>query len=440
MRSNAFPSQPNPAALSRRRFVTRSVQAVAATKLLSYAGPAWAVSPNEKLNVACIGVANQGRYDLDNVAHENIVALCDVDENFLTAAGTKYPKARRFQDFRKLIESGGIDAVTVGTPDHTHAVISAAALHAGLHLYCEKPLARTVGEVRAITELARKQKRVTQIGTQIHGSSNYRRVVELIQSGAIGEVTEVHVWVGGGFGGKKRPTATPPVPSTLNYDLWLGPVEPRPYSPEYIPFHWRNWWAFGGGTLADLGCHHLDLSHWALDLRTPERVRIVDGPDPDPECPPTWLIAEYQYAARKNMPRVKLRWYHGSRRPPQFDSGQLPKWGNGTLFVGSKGMLLADYDKRALVPSEKYANFQPPAPFIPDSKGHHREWTEACKTGGKTLCNFDYSGPLTEAVLLGNVAHRTGSEILWNAKEMKAVNCPTADQYLHAHYRKGWSL
>lgn len=440
MRSNASPSQPNPAALSRRRFVTRSVQAVAATKLLSYAGPAWAVSPNEKLNVACIGVANQGRYDLDNVAHENIVALCDVDENFLTAAGTKYPKARRFQDFRKLIESGGIDAVTVGTPDHTHAVISAAALHAGLHLYCEKPLARTVGEVRAITELARKQKRVTQIGTQIHGSSNYRRVVELIQSGAIGEVTEVHVWVGGGFGGKKRPTATPPVPSTLNYDLWLGPVEPRPYSPEYIPFHWRNWWAFGGGTLADLGCHHLDLSHWALDLRTPERVRIVDGPDPDPECPPTWLIAEYQYAARKNMPRVKLRWYHGSRRPPQFDSGQLPKWGNGTLFVGSKGMLLADYDKRALVPSEKYANFQPPAPFIPDSKGHHREWTEACKTGGKTLCNFDYSGPLTEAVLLGNVAHRTGSEILWNAKEMKAVNCPAADQYLHAHYRKGWSL
>ncbi len=440
MRSNASPSKSNTAALSRRSFVTRSVQAVAATKLLSYAGPAWAVSPNEKLNVACIGVANQGRYDLDNVAHENIVALCDVDENFLNAAGTKYPKARRFQDFRKLIESGGIDAVTVGTPDHTHAVISAAALRAGLHLYCEKPLARTVGEVRAITELARKEKRVTQIGTQIHGGANYRRVVELIQSGAIGDVTEVHVWVGGGFGGKKRPTATPPVPSTLNYDLWLGPVEPRPYSPEYIPFHWRNWWAFGGGTLADLGCHHLDLSHWALDLRTPERVRIVDGPDPDPECPPTWLIAEYQYAARKNMPRVKLRWYHGSRRPPQFDSGQLPKWGNGTLFVGSKGMLLADYDRRALVPSEKYANFQPPAPFIPDSKGHHREWTEACKTGGKPLCNFDYSGPLTEAVLLGNIAHRTGSEILWNAKEMKAVNCPAADQYLHAHYRKGWSL
>ena len=426
--------------ISRRRFVTRTLQAAATTRLLSYAGPAWAVSPNEKLNIASIGVANQGRYDLDNVAHENIVALCDVDENFLNAASQKYPNAKRFSDFRRLLDAGGIDAVTVGTPDHTHAVISAAALHAGLHVYCEKPLARSIGEVRAITELARKKKRVTQIGTQIHGGANYRRVVELIQSGAIGDVAEVHVWVGGGFGGKKRPTATPPVPATLDYDLWLGPVEPRPYHPEYLPFVWRNWWAFGGGTLADLGCHHVDLSQWALNLRTPERVRVVDGPEPDPECPPTWLIVEYHYGARGKQPPVKLRWYHGDRRPPQFAQGLLPKWGNGTLFVGSKGMLLADYDKRALLPEKDFAGFQAPAPFIPNSKGHHREWTEACKTGGTTLCNFDYSGPLTEAVLLGNVAHRTGTEIVWNAAAMKATHCPAADAFIQYRYRKGWSL
>ena len=426
--------------LSRRRFLTRTAQAAVATKLLSYAGPAWAVSPNEKLNIAMIGTANQAGYDLSNVSHENIVALCDVDETFLNKAAETHTGAQKFRDYRRVLDLKGIDAVVVGTPDHTHAVISAAALHSGRHLYCEKPLARTIAEVRFVTELARKKNLVTQIGTQIHGGANYRRVVELVQAGAIGEVREVHVWVGGGFGGLKRPTGTPPVPTTLEYDLWLGPVEARPYHPDYLPFKWRNYWAFGGGTLADLGCHHFDLSHWALGLRAPERVRVVDGPKPDPECPPTWLIVEYDYPARAAQPAVKLRWYHGDKRPPQFAEGKLPKWGNGTLFVGSKGMLLADYDKLALLPEADFASYQRPAKSIPDSIGHHREWTEACKHGGKPLCNFDYSGPLTESVLLGNVAHRTGKEIVWNAAKMKAVGVPEADEFIHYQYSKGWRL
>lgn len=431
--------------LSRRRFLARSSQAAVATRLLSYAGPAWAVSPNEKLNVAVIGTNNQAKSDLDNVAHENIVALCDVDETFLDAALKTYTGARKYRDYRRLLDQKGIDAVLVGTPDHTHAVISCAALKSGRHVYCEKPLARTISEVRTVTELARKTGLVTQIGTQIHGGDNYRRVVELVQSGAIGEVGEVHVWVGGGFGGKKVPTDTPPVPANLDYEQWLGPVDFRPYHPDYLPFVWRNWWAFGGGTLADLGCHHVDLSHWALGIRTPSHVRIIDGPKPEADCPPTWLISQLDYPngvrrdGSKSGP-VKLTWYHGDKRPPQFAEGKLPKWGNGTLFVGSKGLLLADYDRHVLLPEAQFAGFQPPTPYIDKSIGHYREWTEACKGRGKTLCGFDYSGPLTEAVLLGNVAHRVGRDFAWNAAGMKAVGVPEADAFIQHRYRAGWSL
>ena len=426
--------------LTRRRFLVTAAKAAAATRILSYAGPAWAVSPNEKLNVAVVGIHNQGRFNLDNVAHENVVALCDVDEILLAEAAKGHPKAKLFHDYRRLLEENNLDAVVVATPDHTHAVITAGALSSGRHAYCEKPLARTIQEARVITDLARRHNRVTQIGTQIHAGTNYRRVVELVQSGAIGEVREVHVWVGGGFGGKKRPTATPPVPAGLHFDLWLGPAPERPYHPDYLPFIWRNWWAFGGGTLADLGCHHIDLSHWALNLRWPHRVKIVDGPSPDPECPPPWLIVEYQYGARGLQPPVILRWYHGDKRPPQFAQGLLPKWGNGTLFVGSKGMLLADYGSHRLLPEADFTGFTPPKPFIPDSIGHHREWTEACKRGGPTTCAFDYSGPLTETVLLGNVAHRAGRELVWDPAQLRATNCPEADEFIRFQGRAGWRL
>ncbi|MSU35281.1 MAG: Gfo/Idh/MocA family oxidoreductase [Pedosphaera sp.] len=426
--------------LTRRRFLAATVKAAAVTRILSYAGPSWAVSPNEKLNVAVVGIHNQGRFNLDNVTHENVVALCDVDESLLAEAAKVHPGAKLFHDYRRLLDEKNLDAVVVATPDHTHAVITAGVLSSGRHAYCEKPLARTIQEARVITDLARKHNRVTQIGTQIHAGVNYRRVVELVQSGAIGEVREVHVWVGGGFGGKKRPTETPPIPAGLHYDLWLGPAPERPYHPDYLPFTWRNWWVFGGGTLADLGCHHIDLSHWALNLRWPLRVKVVDGPAPDPECPPPWLIVEYQYGARAQKPPVTLRWYHGDKRPPQFAEGRLPKWGNGTLFVGSKGMLLADYGSYRLLPETDFAGFTPPAPFIPDSIGHHREWTEACKRGGPTTCAFDYSGPLTETVLLGNVAHRTGRELVWDPVQLRASNCPEADEFIRFQGRPGWRL
>lgn len=397
------------------------------------------VSANEKLNIAMVGTANQAGWNLSQVASQNIVALCDVDEKFLDAAAQKYPSAKKYNDFRRLLDQKGIDAVVIGTPDHTHAVVTVAALKSGRHVYCEKPLTHTVSECRIVRETARKQKRVTQMGTQIHAGNNYRRVVELIQSGAIGAVREVHTWVGATYGGKHRPTETPPVPSNLHYDLWLGPVEERPYSPEYLPFQWRNWWAFGGGALADFGCHHMDLPHWALDLRTPLTVE-AEGPALDPECPPVWLIVRYEYPARGEKPPVKLTWYHGGKRPPQFAEGKLPKWGDGNLFIGEKGMLLASYDKNVLLPEQDFADYKRPEPFIKNSIGHHKEWIEACKNGGTTTCNFDYSGALAEAVLLGNVAFRTGKKLEWDPVGLKAKNSPEADQFIQHHYRKGWKL
>jgi predicted dehydrogenase len=319
-------------------------------------------------------------------------------------------------------------------------VAAVAALRSGRHVYCEKPLARTISEARIITETARKLNRVTQIGTQIHAGSNYRRVVELVQSGAIGAVREVHVWVAATYGGMELPKETVPVPANIHYDLWLGPVEYRPYSPEYVPFKWRNWWAFGGGALADFGCHFMDLPHWALGLSHPVTVEPVEGPPVHPESTPPWLIVRYEYPARGEKPPVRLTWYHGGKQPTLLSTEQSAKWKSGVLFVGEKGQLLADYGRHALLPEKDFADFKPPAPFIKDSIGHHKEWIEACKAGGQTTCQFDYSGPLTEAALLGNVAYRVGRKLEWDWKQLKATNCAEAGQYLQHHYRKGWRI
>ncbi len=251
--------------VSRRHFLSRA-SAGAGLLILSGTRGFGRISPNEKLNIGVIGVAGRGGDDLAEVSAENIVALCDIDDHNLAAAAKKHPGAKTYNDFRELIDQKDLDAVVVGTPDHAHAVQAVAALRSGRHLYCEKPLARTISEARIITDTARKMKKVTQLGTQIHAGGNYRRVVELVRSGAIGQVAEVHVWVNSSYGGKERPTSTPPVPPHIHYDLWLGPVPERPYSPEYLPFHWRDWWAFGGGSLADFGCHFMDLPFWALEL------------------------------------------------------------------------------------------------------------------------------------------------------------------------------
>jgi predicted dehydrogenase len=422
---------------SRREFLQRSALAGAGMLLSGASVGAQNQSPNEKLNIGMIGVAHQAAYDLGNVSSQNIVALCDIDDNYLGAAAKEFPQAATYNDFRKLLERKDLDAIVIAIPDHCHAPATLMALETGHHVYCEKPLTHTVVQARKVAEMARKHKRVTQMGTQIHAGNNYRRVVELIQSGAIGAVGEVHVWADRAWTGDGRPTDTPPVPTNIHWDLWLGPAPVRPYNPAYLPATWRGWWDFGGGTLSDMACHHIDLSHWALDLRYPLTV-AAEGPPVSPENAPGWMIVHYEYPARSAKPPVKLTWYDGGKRPPQFADGTLPEWGDGSLFIGEKGMLLADYDRYVLLPEKDFAGFQPPKPFIPNSIGHHLEWIEACKNGGPTTCNFDYSGALTESVLLGNVAYRVGQKLEWDPKHLKATNCPEAEQYLHSVDRKSW--
>jgi len=423
----------------RRAFLRRAAATGAGLVIL----PSWAPgqSPNEKLDIAIVGVAGRGGGNLAGVAHENIVALCDVDKNNLAAAAKGHPQAKTYADFRKMLGEMDkqIDAVVVSTPDHTHAVAGVMAMKMGKHCYCEKPLTHEVYEARVMADLAVKNKLATQMGTQIHAEDNYRRVVELVQCGSIGPIREVHVWCGASYVGGDRPTDTPPVPPHLDWDLWLGPAPFRPYHPRYAPFAWRGWADFGTGGLGDFFCHYSDLAFWALKLRYPTTVE-AEGPPPHPDSCPPWLIVRYEYPARGDLPPVKLTWYDGGKRPPIQKQENLPDWGSAVLFVGEKGMILADYGRRMLLPEAKFKDFQAPPQTIPKSLGHHQEWILACKTGSPTTCNFDYSGPLAESALLGTVSHRVGEKLQWDAAGLKATNCPKADRWIKRAYREGWTL
>lgn len=405
------------------------------------------VSANEKLNVAFVGVNNRAAADLEETSklpNVNVVGLCDIDDKYLEKAAKAHPGAKTYNDFRKMLEAEkSVDAVVVATPDHVHAFAAMAAMKLGKHVYCEKPLTHAVSEARALTEYANQNKRVTQMGTQIHAGRNYRRVVELIQSGAIGAVTEVHVLCEKSWGTTKRATPTEQIPPNIHYDLWVGPSAFRPYSAEYLPANWRKYWNFGSGSLGDMGCHYIDLVFWSLGLKYPTRVSAESATPPDAEnCPPA-LQATWEFPARGSQPPVKLTWYDGALRPKQAAEWNIdPKWKYGVIFIGEKGICFADYSMYKLLPQEKFADYTPPKPTIPDSVGHHKEWVEACIRNDYTapLCRFDYSGPLSETVLLGTVAFRTGKTLEWDAKNLKATNCPEADAIIRPTYREGWVL
>lgn len=425
--------------LHRREFLKEASIATLGAFYIGRSGFAQS-SPNGKLNIGVVGVANRARGNIEGVMGENIVAICDIDDNFLAGAAKDFPKARKHRDFRRMLEQNDIDAVVVSTADHTHAVATVGALRTGRHVYCEKPLTHTVSEARIVSETARRNlKLATQMGTQIHAGDNYRRVVELIRFGAIGPVREVYNWVGAVWSGHNQPLEKAPVPPHLDWDLWLGPVEERDYSPAYHPARWRGYWAFGGGAMADMACHHMDLPFWALDLKHPTTVE-AEGPEVHPEFAPRWLTARYEFPERAGLPPVKLTWHNGPERPKPIADEQFKGWGGGTLFVGEKGMLLADYGRHVLLPESEFADLNRPKPFIPSSIGHHAEWIKACKEGTATTCNFDYAGTLTEAVLLGNVAYRTGKKLEWDARKLRAANAPEATRFIQHKYRRGWSL
>jgi len=420
--------------LNRRQFLTTTSAALA----FPFVGRV--LGANAKLNIGVVGVAGRGASNLAGVKGENIVALCDVDAGRLAGAARQFPKAKGYSDFRRMLERKDLDAVVCSTPDHTHAIVGVSALKSGRHLYCEKPLAHTVSEVRAMTEAAVAGKRVTQMGTQIHAGNNYRRVVELVQSGAIGAVREVHVWAGATYGNIGLSVKDAPLPKGFDYNLWLGPLPYRPFRKEYAPFHWRHFWEFGGGTLADFWCHFSDLAHWALDLTHPLTIHAHGG-KARAERVTQKLKVDYTYRARGKKPPVNLTWYQGGEKPAALTAAQKKKWSSGVLFVGEGGMLFSNYSGHQLLPEEKFKGFKAPVQTIPNSIGHHAEWINACKERSRTTCDFRYSGPLTECALLGIVSHRIGNKkLVWDWKKMKAGNAPEADRFIRHRYRAGWKL
>ena len=441
--------------ISRRGFMKSAAVAAGAA---TFGAPAIlrAQNLNDKLNIAVIATGGRGGSNLDAVSSENIVALCDVNQKSLAPAAEKFPKARTFSDFRKLYDfASEFDAVVVSTCEHTHAFATLPALQLGKHAYCEKPLTHDLWEARVIREAAGKVKVATQMGTQIHASDNYRRVVELIQTGAIGPVREAHTWVGRAWGWQSeeeakaaqdivfvldRPKEVDPVPEGLDWDLWLGPAPQRPFNNVYFPGpKWYRWWDFGNGTMSDMGSHINDLAYWALKLHVPLTAQAT-GPAPHPEIAPATMKVEYEYGARGDLPPVKMTWYQGNSKPEVWKEKKIPQWDLGILFVGEKGMLLSDYEKHVLLPEDQFKDFVRPEPFIPKSLGHHAEWIHACKTGEPTTCNFEYAGWLTEANHLGNVAFRTGKKLEWDPAAMKATNAPEADRFIRREYRAPWKL
>jgi len=413
--------------------------------------------PSEKLNIAGVGVGGQGGWDLEQVAAENIVALCDVDWDYAAHTFKKYPRAKTYKDFRKLFDKEkGIDAVVVGTPDHIHAPVSMMAIKLGKHVYCEKPLTRTVYEARALAKAAREHKVATQMGNQGMAFEGNRLINEWLWDGAIGPVREVHVWSDRPTHSGKlplywaqgidRPEDQPPVPATLDWDLWLGPAPWRPYHPAYAPFRWRGWWDFGSGGLGDMGIHNIAPVFPALKLGAPTSVD-ASSTAVYKETLPVASCVHYEFPARGDMPPVKLHWYDGGllpARPEELDlERDLPR-DDGILFVGDKGKMLVEgwggHSPR-LIPEKRMKEYKRPPKTLPRSIGHHKEWLEACKHGTPTQSSFAFAGPFTEAVLLGTVCVRVGGrKLLWDSKNFKVTNVPEANPLLHYEYRKGWTL
>jgi predicted dehydrogenase len=425
---------------TRRSFIKSATLSLAALK--SGAAIAATRNANEKLNLAMIGVGGRGEANFKGVWRENIVAVCDVDLERAGANYTRVKQAKQFRDYRVMFDKmhNEIDAVVISTPDHTHFHPAYAALNLDKHVYLEKPLAHSVWEVRVLTDLAREKGLATQLGVQRHAIPNMHRVVELVQSGAIGEVSEVHSWVGRDRGMRELSPGTFQVPDTLDYNLWLGPVEHRTYHPDITPYGWRFWWDFGTGETGNWGCHILDIPFWALGLEHATHVSAT-GPEPDSERTPQALHSVLDFPAKGDRGPVKLHWYQAKNGPPILKELNLPAEDNNTLFIGSKGMLLCGFNQHTLLPESEFEEFEYPERFIPRSPGFYREFVDACK-GDKTkpTCHFDYTGPMTEAILLANNAYRTKSEFDWDHESMTCKGADAAQALIEPTFKKGWEV
>jgi predicted dehydrogenase len=465
--------------LDRRQFMKRTAGVAAAATILPrhVLGGTGFVAPSDKVNVAMIGVGGQGRTNFRSLAQEadcQVIALADPCEEWdlspyyyggkggrgpvraeieaAYAAKTPNFRCAVYEDFRLMLEKEkAIDAVLIATPDHLHAYVATLAMKAGKHVYCEKPLTHDIWEARLLARVAKEMKVATQMGNQGRSSEGHRLTAEWLADGAIGAVREVHAWggAGGWYHGKGRPAATPAVPAGFNWDLWLGPVEARPYNPAYAPFNWRGFWAFGGGGLADLAPHHLDPAFNALSLDAPETVEAT-GPELDDEVCSTGVLATYRFGARGKLGPVSVYWYDGGLRPPTppgIDPDdvrqRLGEGDNGIFFVGEKGIMTCGgwSGMPRLLPLELHREYKRPEKTLPRVEGHHASWLAACKGGGPATSDFSYSTRLIEFLLLGNVALRARKVIRWDPVGMRATNAPEASRFIKgAAYRAGWEL
>ncbi len=412
--------------------------------------------PSEKLNIAGIGVGGMGASNLKMLESENIIALCDVDHEYAAKTFKQFPRAKVYKDYRVMLEQQkDIDAVVVATPDHTHAVITMAAIRAGKHVYCQKPLTHDVYESRMLAKAARETGVAAQMGIQGHSTEGFRLICEWIWDGAIGQVREIdawsaltytphgHVWWSSPC--TERPTETPPVPDTLDWDLWIGPAPMRPYHPCYHPLVWRCWWDFGCGMLGDRGCHTLDPVFAALKLGAPSSVEATCAGG-NQEVHPDSAVVTYRFPARGDLPPLKLNWYDG-RLPPRprelEEDRMMGDAEGGVIFKGDKGTLMCGTNGNSprLIPERAMKAYERPEktlPRVPDN--HEMDWVRACKSGKQPGANFDYSGPLTELVLLGNIAKRVETRIEWDARKLKITNLPDAAEHVRRPYRDGWTL
>ena len=406
-------------------------------------------SPNGKLNMGIIGSGGRGGANLNGVKAENIHTLCDINRKTLEAVQKRFKGAKTTTDWREVVSNPEIDAVVISTADHHHAPAAIAAMRAGKHVYCEKPLAHTVQEARWMQEeyAKAKGKIATQMGTQIHAGGSYRRAVELIQAGAIGRVKEAHVWCSRSIRDVEQAVLEKQaVPDYFDWDVWLGPAADRAYNEGYWKggnLNWNRRWEFGNGVPGDMGSHLIDLAWWALKLRHPTKISS-QGPAPDSIGAAPWQEITWQHPDD-----LKVVWYHGPEgmkrrsevlQPMVGNDTVIDKWGIGVAFVGENGVLVSDYGKNILSPSAKFKDYQRPEQSIAPSAGHYNEWLKACRGEGETLCNFDYSGSLIEHNLLGNVAHRAGQTLDWDAKNFRITNDEAANKLLTKEYRKGWEV
>ena len=444
--------------VTRRSFLKSTATAATAFTILR-AGSARTYAANERLNIAAIGVAGQGAGDIEQLKSQNIVALCDVDGRHAAGTFNKFPGAKQFKDYRRMFDSSHreFDAVIVATPDHHHAPASLGAIRLGKHVYCEKPLTHSVGEAREVATAARAARVATQMGNQGQASEETRRLQEFVLDDAVGPIREVHIWTDrpsrGLFDeywpqGVGRPTDTPAAPATLDWDLWLGPAPLRPYNPAYLPVKWRGWWDFGTGALGDIGCHYFDPVFRALKLGAPLTVEASSTRVND-ETYPLGSMVTYHFPARGNLPAVKLVWYDGGLRParPEQLRDTNLMGDNGHLLVGDRGIIMQASRKWRLYPDKLAADYGEPPKKLPRSPGHHEEWIAACKGGPPAGSNFAWAGPLTETVLLGNVALRqrlreplTKVRLAWNSTALEFTNLPEANEFLRRTYRAGWSV